>query len=354
MIFDRLLGLFSNDLAIDLGTANTLVYVKGEGIVCNEPSVVAVQKDNRGSRRVLAVGAEAKRMVGRTPGNINAIRPLKDGVIADFEITEAMLRYFIQKIHNRKTLVRPRIIICVPFGVTEVEKRAVRESAESAGAREVYLVEEPMAAAIGAGLPVGEPTGNMVVDIGGGTSEVAVISLGGIVVSQSIRVGGDELDDSIINYVKKEYKLLIGQQTAEEVKLEIGSAYPMEEEVQAEIRGRDMVSGLPKTVVLTSEEIRQALEEPLSQIIDAVKETLDRTPPELASDIMDRGIMLAGGGSLLQGLDERLREETQMPAHLAESPLTCVAVGSGRSLEEFEVIHRTNKNSRNRRRNARY
>ena len=266
-------------------------------------------------------------MLGRTPGTISAIRPLKDGVIADFDVTEEMLRHFIQKVHQNRW-AHPRVVVCVPSGVTGVEKRAVEEACLSAGARQAYLIEEPMAAAIGAGLPVGEPTGSMVVDIGGGTCEVAVISLGGIVVSQSIRVGGDELDEAIINYAKREYKLLIGQQTAEEVKLEIGSAYPMEEEVQAEIRGRDMVSGLPKTVVLTSEEIREALEEPVSQIIDAVKETLDRTPPELASDIMDRGIMLAGGGSLLQGLDERLREETQMPAHLAESPLTCVAVGS--------------------------
>ena len=271
-------------------------------------------------------------------------------MIADFDVTEEMLRHFIQKVHQNRW-AHPRVVVCVPSGVTGVEKRAVEEACLSAGARQAYLIEEPMAAAIGAGLPVGEPTGSMIVDIGGGTSEVAVISLGGIVVSQSIRVGGDELDEAIINYAKREYKLLIGQQTAEELKLEIGSAYPMEDEVQAEIRGRDMVSGLPKTVVLTSEEIRTALEEPLSQIIDAVKETLDRTPPELASDIMDRGIMLAGGGSLLLGLDERLREETQMPAHLAESPLTCVAVGSGRSLEEFEVIHRTNRNStRSRRR----
>ena len=340
-------SLLGRDMAVDLGTANTLVYVRGRGVLLNEPSVVAL---NAQTREILAVGTEAKRMIGRTPGNVVAIRPLKDGVIADFETTERMLRYFIQKVHRRRHFAKPRIVVCVPSGVTGVEKRAVEEACLSAGARQAYLIEEPMAAAIGAGLPVGEPTGNMVVDIGGGTSEVAVISLGGIVVSRSIRIGGDELDEAIINYVKKEYKLLIGQQTAEEVKLEIGSAHPMQEEVQAEIRGRDMVSGLPKTVVLTSEEIRQALEEPLSQIIDAVKETLDRTPPELSSDIMDRGIMLAGGGSLLQGLDERLREETQMPCHLAESPLTCVAVGSGRSLEEFEVIHRTNKNSKNRRR----
>src|SRR5256712_1004533 len=334
-------------MAVDMGTANTLVYVGGRGIVLNEPSVVAI---NTKSGRPLAVGLEAKRMIGRTPSHIVAIRPLKDGVIADFEICEKMLRYFIHKVHQRRW-VKPRMVICVPSGITGVEQRAVQEAAEYAGARKpAYIIEEPMAAAIGAGLPVQEPTGNMIVDIGGGTSEVAVISLGGIVVSQSIRVGGDEMDDAIVNYVKREYKLMIGQQTAEEIKLEIGSASKLPEEVQAEIRGRDMVSGLPKTIVLTSEEIRSALEEPLSQIIGAVKETLDRTPPELASDIMDRGIMLAGGGSLLQGLDERLREETQMPAHLAESPLTCVAVGSGRSLEEFEAIHRAAKNSRNRRR----
>src|SRR6201747_1800012 len=348
-IFNYLTGFGGRDMAVDLGTANTLVYVRGRGIVLSEPSVVAI--DQR-SGEVHAVGIEAKRMLGRTPGTIAAIRPLKDGVIADFEVTEEMLRHFIQKVHQNRW-AHPRVVVCVPSGVTGVEKRAVEEACAAArapGPRQAYLMEEPMAAAIGAGLPVGEPTGSMVVDIGGGTSEVAVISLGGIVVSKSIRVGGDELDEAIINYAKREYKLLIGQQTAEEVKLEIGSAFPMDEEVQAEIRGRDMVSGLPKTVVLTSEEIRLALEEPLVQIIDAVKETLDRTPPELSSDIMDRGSMLAGGGSLLQGLDERLREETQMPCHLAESPLTCVAVGSGRSLEEFEVIHRTNKNSKNRRR----
>ena len=345
--FSYLTGFGGRDMAVDLGTANTLVYVRGRGIVLSEPSVVAI--DSR-TGEVHAVGIEAKRMLGRTPGTISAIRPLKDGVIADFDVTEEMLRHFIQKVHQNRW-AHPRVVVCVPSGVTGVEKRAVEEACLSAGARQAYLIEEPMAAAIGAGLPVGEPTGNMVVDIGGGTSEVAVISLGGIVVSQSIRIGGDELDESIINYVKREYKLLIGQQTAEEVKLEIGSAFPLGgDEVQAEIRGRDMVSGLPKTVVLTSEEVRTALEEPVSQIIDAVKETLDRTPPELASDIMDRGIMLAGGGSLLQGLAERLRDETQMPAHLAESPLTCVAVGSGRSLEEFEAIHRASKNSNKRRR----
>ncbi|MDE3069971.1 MAG: rod shape-determining protein [Acidobacteriota bacterium] len=345
-LFSYLTGFGGRDMAVDLGTANTLVYVRGRGIVLSEPSVVAIDSRNG---EVHAVGVEAKRMLGRTPGTIQAIRPLKDGVIADFDVTEEMLRHFIQKVHQNR-FAHPRVVVCVPSGVTGVEKRAVEEACLSAGARAAYLIEEPMAAAIGAGLPVAEPTGSMVVDIGGGTSEVAVISLGGIVVSQSIRVGGDELDEAIINYAKREYKLLIGQQTAEELKLEIGSACPINEELQAEIRGRDMVSGLPKTVVITSEEIRQALEEPLSQIIEAVKETLDRTPPELASDIMDRGITLAGGGALLQGLDQRLREETQMPAHLAESPLTCVAVGSGRSLEEFDVIHRANRGPRGRRR----
>ena len=333
-------------MAIDLGTANTLVYVGGQGIVVSEPSVVAADTE---TGAVHAVGSEAQRMIGRTPSTIAATRPLRHGVIADFEVTEQMLRYFIRRVLDRR-MAHPRLIVCAPSGITEVEKRAVEEASLAAGARRVHLIEEPIAAAIGAGLEIEEPVGRMVVDVGGGTSEMAVISLGGIVVSQSIRVGGDELDEAIMNYVKREYKLLIGQQTAEEVKLEIGSAFPTGEEVQAEIRGRDMVSGLPKTVVLTSEEVRGALEEPVTAIIDAVKETLDRTPPELASDIMDRGIMLAGGGSLLQGLDERLRHETQMPAHLAESPLTCVAVGSGRSLEEFEAIHRSSKNSRNRRR----
>jgi rod shape-determining protein MreB len=345
-VFSYLTGMGGRDMAVDLGTANTLVYVRGRGIVLSEPSVVAI--DAR-SGEVHAVGVEAKRMLGRTPGTIQAIRPLKDGVIADFDVTEEMLRHFIQKVHQSR-FAHPRVVVCVPSGVTGVEKRAVEEACLSAGARQAYLIEEPMAAAIGSGLPIGEPTGSMIVDIGGGTSEVAVISLGGIVVAKSIRIGGDELDEAIINYAKREYKLLIGQQTAEELKLEIGSAHAMREEVQAEIRGRDLVSGLPKTVVLTSEEIRAALEEPMSQIIGAIKETLDSTPPELASDIMDRGIMLAGGGSLLHGLADRLREETQMPVHLAESPLTCVAVGSGRSLEEFEVIHRTNRGARKRRR----
>jgi rod shape-determining protein MreB len=338
-MFDFMSGFGGRDMAVDLGTANTLVYVRGRGIVLSEPSVVAI--DQR-TGDVHAVGIEAKRMLGRTPGTISAIRPLKDGVIADFDVTEQMLRHFIQKVHQNRW-AHPRVVVCVPSGVTGVEKRAVEEATQSAGARQAFLIEEPMAAAIGAGLPVSEPTGNMIVDIGGGTTEVAVISLGGIVVSQSIRVGGDELDEAIVNYVKREYKLLIGSQTAEEVKLEIGSAAPMREEAQCEIRGRDLVTGLPKTVVLSSQEVRLALDEPLQQVIDAIKSTLDKTPPELASDIMDRGIVLAGGGALLHRLDERVRHETEMPVHIAESPLTCVAVGSGRSLEEFETLHRSQK-----------
>ena len=345
-ILSYLTGFGGRDMAVDLGTANTLVYVRGRGIVLSEPSVVAV--DTR-TGEVHAVGMDAKRMLGRTPGTIQAIRPLKDGVIADFDVTEEMLRHFIQKVHQNR-FAHPRVVVCVPSGVTGVEKRAVEEACLAAGARQAYLIEEPMAAAIGAGLPVGEPTGSMVVDIGGGTSEVAVISLGGIVVSQSIRVGGDEMDDAIVNWCKTHHKLMIGQQTAEEVKLEAGSATELREEVRTEIRGRDIVSGLPKTVMLSSEEVREALKEPVNAIVGAVRETLDRTPPELAGDIMDRGITLAGGGSLLQGFDERLREECQMPAQLADSPLTCVAVGSGRSLEEFEVIHRVSSRNGGRRR----
>jgi rod shape-determining protein MreB and related proteins len=344
-VFSYLTGFGGRDMAVDLGTANTLVYVRGRGIVLSEPSVVAVDSRNG---EVHAVGLEAKRMLGRTPGTISAIRPLKDGVIADFDITEQMLRHFIQKVHQNRW-AHPRVVVCVPSGVTGVEKRAVEEACLSAGARQSYLIEEPMAAAIGAGLPVGEPMGSMIVDVGGGTSEVAVISLGGIVVSQSIRVGGDEMDEGLVAYCKHKHKLLIGQQTAEEVKLELGSAAPLSEEITTEIRGRDMVSGLPKTIMLTSEEVRGAMEEPIAQIVNAVKDTLDRTPPELAGDIMDRGITLAGGGALLQGMEERLREECQMPAQIAESPLTCVAVGSGRSLEEFEAIHRASKNSGRRR-----
>jgi rod shape-determining protein MreB and related proteins len=337
-------GFGGRDMAVDLGTANTLVYVRGRGIVLSEPSVVAI---DHASGEVHAVGVEAKRMLGRTPGTISAIRPLKDGVIADFDVTEQMLRHFIQKVHQHR-FAHPRVVVCVPSGVTGVEKRAVEEATRNAGARDAFLIEEPMAAAIGAGLPVSEPTGNMIVDVGGGTSEVAVISLGGIVVSVSLRVGGDEMDEAIISHVKREYKLLIGNQTAEEIKLEIGSAFRLTEEVQAEVRGRDMLTGLPKTVIISSEEIRHALEEPVSQIVDAIKSTLDKTPPELAADIMDRGIVLAGGGALLNGLDERLRHETQMPVQLAESPLTCVAVGSGRSLELLEVMQRTSKSAKSR------
>jgi rod shape-determining protein MreB len=343
-ILGYLNGFGGRDMAVDLGTANTLVYVRGRGIVLSEPSVVAI---DHASGEVHAVGVEAKRMLGRTPGTISAIRPLKDGVIADFDVTEQMLRHFIQKVHQHR-FAHPRVVVCVPSGVTGVEKRAVEEATRNAGARDAFLIEEPMAAAIGAGLPVSEPTGNMIVDVGGGTTEVAVISLGGIVVSVSLRVGGDEMDDAIISHTKREYKLLIGNQTAEEIKLEVGSAFRMRDEVQAEVRGRDMLTGLPKTVIISSEEVRHALEEPVSQIVDAIKSTLDKTPPELAADIMDRGIVLAGGGALLTGLDERLRHETQMPVQLAESPLTCVAVGSGRSLELLEVMQRTSKSAKSR------
>jgi rod shape-determining protein MreB and related proteins len=338
MVFSSLWGMLSDDLAIDLGTANTLIYVKGQGIVCNESSVVAVQKDFRGSRRVLAVGIEAKKMLGRTPGNIVAIRPLKDGVIADFETTEAMLRYFIHKVHNRRALVRPRIVICVPNGITEVEKRAVKESAESAGAREVYLMEEPMAAAIGAGLPVTEPVGNMIVDIGGGTTEVAVISLAGIVFSRSVRVGGDKMDEAIIQYIKRKYNLLIGERTAELIKITIGSAYPGDEIQTMQIKGRDLVAGVPKTVELSDEEIRDSLLEPINQIVEAVRVALERTPPELASDIVDKGIVLAGGGALLRNLDVLLREETGLPVMVADDPLTAVVMGAGKALDELSLL----------------
>jgi len=332
--FSALTGLGGRDMAVDLGTANTLVYVRGRGIVLSEPSVVAI--DAR-SGEVHAVGLEAKRMLGRTPGTIQAIRPLKDGVIADFDVTEQMLRHFIQKVHQNRW-AHPRVVVCVPSGVTGVEKRAVEEACLSAGARQAYLIEEPMAAAIGAGLPVGEPTGNIVVDIGGGTSEVAVISLGGIVVSESARVGGYDLDEAIMTHVKQRHGITIGQQTAEQVKFEIGSAWPVEDDLTAEVKGRDLVSGLPKTVTLTAEEVRIALEEPLRTIVETIKETLERTPPELAADVVRRGILLAGGGSLLKGFDERVRVETKMSTHLAESPLTCVVIGSGRSLEEFDVM----------------
>src|SRR6202522_31725 len=338
MIFDWLHGLFSNDLAIDLGTANTLIYVKGKGIVSCEPSVVAVQRDARGGNKVLAVGREAKEMLGRTPGNIRAVRPLRDGVIADFEITEAMLRYFIARAHSRRTLVKPRIIICVPFGITEVEKRAVKESAESAGAREVYLIEEPMAAAIGAGLPITEPAGNMIVDIGGGTTEVAVISLAGVVFSRSVRVAGDKMDEAIIQHIKRKYNLLIGERTAELIKITIGSAYPGNEIQTMEIKGRDLVAGVPKIIEITDEEIREGLMEPVHQVVESVRIALERTPPELASDIVDKGIVLAGGGALLRNLDVLLREETGLPVTLADDPLTAVVMGAGKVLDELSLL----------------
>ncbi|MBI5512466.1 MAG: rod shape-determining protein [Deltaproteobacteria bacterium] len=338
MPFDWVSGLFSNDLAIDLGTANTLIYVKGKGIVLCEPSVVAVQRTERGGKEIKAVGKEAKEMLGRTPGTIQAIRPLRDGVIADFEITERMLQKMIEKAHNRRALVKPRIVICVPFGITEVEKRAVRESAESAGAREVFLIEEPMAAAIGAGLPVTEPTGNMVVDIGGGTTEVAVISLAGIVYSQSIRVGGDKMDDAIIAYMKRKYNLLVGEQTAERVKCQLGNAYPLEEPLTMEVKGRDLVAGVPRTVLITSDELRDALAEPINSIVEAVMGALERTPPELSADIKDKGVVLTGGGALLRNLDILLREETGLPVMVCDDPISAVVLGSGRCLDEPALL----------------
>ena len=340
-MFSWLLGYFSNDIGIDLGTANTLVYVKDRGIVLREPSVVAIQQ---GSNRVLAVGEEAKRMLGRTPGNIVAIRPMKAGVIADFEVTEAMLRYFIRKSHNRKW-VRPRIIISVPSGITEVEKRAVKDSAIHAGAREVYLIEEPMAAAIGVGLPVQEPAGNMIVDLGGGTTEVAIISLAGIVLSRSVRVGGDEMDEAIVQYMKRVYNLMIGERTAEEIKITIGSAYPLGDEVSMEVKGRDLVAGLPKTLTITSEEIREALQEPVAAVVEAIRITLERCPPELASDLVDRGIVLAGGTSQLRGLDKLLAEQTGLPVHVAEDPVSAVAEGTGVVLHELNFLRKVSTGS---------
>lgn len=337
MAVDQAFQFIGRDMAVDLGTANTLVYVRGRGIVLNEPSVVAINTKNGA---ILAVGSDAKKMIGRTPAHIVAVRPLKDGVIADFDVTEKMLRYFIQKVHRRRVLAKPRVVVCVPSGITGVEQRAVEEATIAAGARAAYIIEEPMAAAIGAGLPVHEPTGNMIVDIGGGTTEVAVISLGGIVTSMSIRIGGDELDEAIISYIKKEYSLMLGERTSEEIKMTLGSAYPQPDEPVAEIRGRDLVSGLPKTIVVSAEEIRRAIEEPVNAILDAVKATLDKTPPELSSDIMDKGIVLTGGGALLQGLDERLKHETGMPIHVTENPLSCVVLGSGKCLEEFEALKR--------------
>lgn len=333
--FNNLSGMFSNDMGIDLGTASTLVYVKGQGIVLCEPSVVAIEK---GTNHVLAVGEEAKRMLGRTPGSIVAIRPMKDGVIADFEITEAMLRYFINKVHNRRVLVRPRMVIAIPSGITEVEKRAVKDSAERAGAREVYLVEEPIAAAIGVGLPIQEPAGNMIIDVGGGTTEMAVVSLSDVVYSKSIRIGGDEMDDAVIQHLRKTYNLMIGERTAEEIKIKIGSAYPLEEEMTMEVRGRDLVAGLPKTVTISSEEIRESLTEPIAAIVEAVRITLERTPPELSADLIERGMVLAGGGCLLRGLDKLLSEQTGLPVHIAEDPITAVALGTGMVLSEIKYL----------------
>ena len=330
-------SLFSNDIGIDLGTANTLVYVKDRGIVLREPSVVAMQD---GTKRVLAVGDDAKRMLGRTPGNIIAIRPMKAGVIAEFEITEAMLRYFIKKIQRHRKMVRPRIVIAVPSDITEVEKRAVKDSATHAGAREVFLIEEPMAAAIGVGLPVHEPAGNMVVDIGGGTTEVALISLAGIVFSRTVRVGGDEMDECIVQYMKRVYNLMIGERTAEEIKMTMGSAYPSGEETSIEVKGRDLVAGLPKTLTITSEEIREALQEPVSSIIDAVRVTLERCPPELAADLVDRGMVLAGGGALLRGMDKLIAEQTGLPVHIADDALSAVAEGTGVVLNELHFLRR--------------
>ncbi|MDR3363158.1 MAG: rod shape-determining protein [Desulfovibrio sp.] len=335
---DFVLGIFSNDLAIDLGTANTCVYVKGQGIVLREPSVVAVKKDARGNNIVLAVGHDAKAMLGKTPGNIWALRPMKDGVIADFEITEAMLRHFIAKVHNSRRLVRPRILICVPTGITQVEKRAVKESAQSAGAREVYLIEEPMAAAIGADLPIQEPTSNMVVDIGGGTTEVAVISLSGIVYSRSVRVGGDKMDEAIMNYVKRKYNMLIGESSAEQIKIKIASAYPQEPEQQLEVKGRDLVSGIPQNIIITSTEVRKAINDQVVSIVQAVRIALEQTPPELAADIVDRGIVLTGGGALLKGLDQLLREETKLPITVVDDPLSTVVIGTGKTLDNIHVL----------------
>ena len=329
------LAFLGRDMAVDLGTANTLVYVRGRGVALNEPSVVAL---NTNTGKIVAVGAEAKQMIGRTPGNIVAVRPLKDGVIADFDVTERMLRYFIQKVHTRKHLAKPRLVVAVPGGITGVERSAVKEAGLQAGARRVYIIEEPMAAAIGAGLPVYEPTGNMVVDVGGGTTEVAVISLGGIVISQSIRVGGDEMDQAVIVFAKKEYSLMLGERTAEQIKMAVGSAYPSPDEPHAEIRGRDLVSGLPKTIVISAGEVRHAIAEPISTIVDIVKTTLDMCPPELAGDIMDRGIALTGGGALLRGLDERLRDETGLPIQLADNPLESVVTGTGKCVENFDTL----------------
>ena len=340
MLFDFILGKFSNDLAIDLGTANTLVYVRGKGIVLNEPSVVAVHKNSKGEKKVLAVGTEAKKMLGRTPGNIVAIRPMRDGVIADFDITEAMLRHFILSVHNRRALVRPRIIVSIPSGITQVERRAVRETVESAGAREIYLIEEPMAAAIGAGLPITEPISSMVVDIGGGTTEVAVISLAGIVYSKSVRVAGDKIDDEIVQYMKRKYSLLIGERSGEIIKTTLGNAYPdpSGEIRKMEVRGRDLISGIPKILEINSDEIREAINEPISLIVDAIKDALENAPPELAGDIVDRGIVLTGGGALLRNIDMLIRAETGLPITIADDPLSTVCMGAGIALDQLDVL----------------
>ena len=338
MILNPIFGWLSNDLAIDLGTANTLVYVRGNGIVVDEPSVVAVRRNGRGANKVLAVGQEAKMMLGRTPGHIEAIRPMKDGVIADFEVAEAMLRYFIKKANNRRTLIRPRVIVCVPSGITQVEKRAVRESAESAGAREVFLIEEPMAAAIGAGLPITEPTSNMVVDIGGGTTEVAVISLAGIVYCKSVRVGGDKMDEAILQYIKSKYNLLIGERSAELIKTTVGNAHRDEKAEHMQIKGRDLATGIPKIIGIDSDEVREAIIEQIKTIVETVKSALEQTPPELAADIVDNGIVLTGGVALLKGLDNLLRQETGLPITITEDPLTTVVIGSGKALDEIDTL----------------
>lgn len=339
-MFNYLFSLFSNDMGIDLGTASILVYIKGQDIVLREPSVVAMERE---TKQVLAIGMEAKRMLGKTPSNIIAVRPLRDGVIADFEATERMIRYFIKKVHNRRTLLHPRVVIGVPSGITEVERRAVRESAEQAGAREVYLIDEPMAAAIGAGIPIQEPEGSMIVDIGGGTTEVAVISLGGMVVAKSLGIAGDEMDESIVQYFRKKYNLIIGENTAEEVKMKVGSVFPMEHELTMEVKGRDQVTGLPKTVKITSEEMRVALSDPIKAVIEVIKNTLEETPAEIAADLVDRGIILSGGGSLVRGLPELLSQETELPVNLADDPLTCVAKGTGIFLEELDNIRNSKK-----------
>jgi len=338
MVFDKVIGLFSNDMGIDLGTANTLVLSRGEGIIINEPSVVAIKSDRYGRQKILAVGRDAKEMVGKTPGDIKAIRPLKDGVIADFDITEKMIRYFIEKAHRRKAFIRPRIIICVPYGLTQVERKAVKESALSAGAREVYLIEEPMAAAIGAGLPVKEPQGSLVVDIGGGTTEIGVISLGGLVVSKSIRVAGDKLDNAIIDYIKRKYNLIIGDRVAEEIKIQIGTALPLEEPLKMTVTGRDQVGGLLNAITVTSEDIYEAMKEPIKAIAEALKDVLEQTPPELAGDIIENGIVLTGGGALIRNLDKYLTETVKIPIFIADEPLLAVAKGTGKVLEEIEML----------------